>query len=129
MKILDSDVIIDFLNEMPDAVARMKSITSEEEAATTVFNEQEVMYGALKSRKRGVILATRQFFNSVKVLAYDRDCIDKTLEIEIGLEKKGMPIGTMDEFIAGICLFHNAAIVTRNVEHFSRIPKLKIDKW
>lgn len=52
-----------------------------------------------------------------------------TLNIQLELEKKGPMVGIFDQLIAGICLTHNATIVTRNTEHFLRIPNLKIEQW
>lgn len=130
MKILDSDIIIDFLNKVPDAVAKMEELVKNEELATTVFNEQEILYGILKpKRKEDVIRITKQFFDSINVLSYDRTCIQNVLEIELDLEKRGLPIGDMDELIGGICLTHNVTIITRNVKHFSRIKTLKVESW
>jgi len=130
MKVLDSDLIIDFLNKVPAAVSKIDElIKEEEELATTVFNEQEVLYGALKVKRKDVIQLTRQYFDSINVLSYDRTCISNVLEIELDLEKKGLSIGTIDELIGGICLAHSAIIVTRNVEHFSRIRNLKVESW
>jgi len=128
MKILDSDIIIDFLNKVPAAISKMEKL-SKEEIATTVFNEQEVLYGALKTKQEGTIQITKQFFDSIDVISYDKNCIEDVLEIELNLEKKGLRIGTIDELIAGLCLTYSAAVVTRNVGHFSRIPRLKVEKW
>lgn len=113
---------------MPIAVAKMEELTNSGEVlATTVFNEQEVLYGVLKPKKN--VEVAKQFFDLLNVLSYDRNCIPNVVEIMIDLENRGVPIGDMDALIAGICLNHKAKIVTRNVGHFSRIPKLKVESW
>lgn len=129
MKVLDSDIIIDFLNKVPIAVTKMEElIKSGEELATTVFNEQEVLYGVLKPKRKDSEV-TKQFFDSINVLSYDRNCVSNVVEIIIDLGNRGLPIGDMDALIAGVCLMHDGTIVTRNVEHFSRIKKLNIESW
>ena len=129
MKVLDSDIIIDFLNNVPATIAKIGELTdSGEELATTVFNEQEVLYGVLKPKRKNIEVV-KQFFDSLNVLSYDRNCISNVVEIIIDLENRGLPIGDMGVLIAGLCLTRKAKIVTRNVEHFSRIKNLKVEAW
>jgi len=129
MKVLDSYIIIDFLNNVPAAIGKIEELTnSGEELATTVFNEQEVLYGVLKPKRRNIEMV-KQFFDSLNVLSYDRSCISNAVEIMVDLENRGLPIGDMDVLIAGICLAHKAKIVTGNAEHFSRIKNLKVESW
>jgi tRNA(fMet)-specific endonuclease VapC len=45
------------------------------------------------------------------------------------LESKGQKIGDMDTFIAATALEEDLIVVTGNVEHFSRIPGLKVENW
>ena len=129
MKVLDSDLIIDFLNKIPAALSKVEElINSGEDLATTVFNEQEVLYGVLKTRRKDSEI-TKRFFDSINVLSYDINSVSNVVETIIDLENRGLPIGDMDVLIAGVCLTHDGTIVTRNVEHFSRIPGLKIESW
>jgi predicted nucleic acid-binding protein len=41
-------------------------------------------------------------------------------------EEKGEGIGMADYLIAGVCLCRQATLLTRNPEHFSRVPALKV---
>ncbi len=130
MKILDTDIIIAILRKHEEALEKLTQVQeSDDEIATTVFNEQEVLYGPVKYKLQEQIESAKAFFNEINILIYERICIPNTVEIIIDLENRGLPIGTMDELIAGICLTYSAAIVTRNTDHFSRIPKLKVEKW
>ena len=45
------------------------------------------------------------------------------------LEKNGKRIGDMDMFIAATALEEDLIVVTGNVDHFNRIPGLKIENW
>lgn len=45
------------------------------------------------------------------------------------MEKSGKKIGDMDMFIAATALEEDLIVVTGNVEHFNRIPGLKIENW
>lgn len=72
MKIHDSDVIINFLKNDKKAAEKIRSATEErEELATTVFNEQEVLYGALKGKSRSRFSMAKEFFSSLNILDYE----------------------------------------------------------
>jgi tRNA(fMet)-specific endonuclease VapC len=45
------------------------------------------------------------------------------------LESEGRPIGPHDTLIAATALRHGAALVTRNVEEFSRVQGLEVLNW
>ncbi len=38
-------------------------------------------------------------------------------------------VGTMDLRIAAIALAHDAAVLTRNIKDFSRVPNLRAEDW
>jgi predicted nucleic acid-binding protein len=46
--------------------------------------------------------------------------------VDLSLRQKGRAINPGDNLIAGICLAHDFALVTRNVSHFRRVPDLKV---
>lgn len=50
-------------------------------------------------------------------------------ELRAQLERSGTPIGNLDTLIAAHALHHECVLVTNNVKHFKRVPKLKIDNW
>jgi tRNA(fMet)-specific endonuclease VapC len=45
------------------------------------------------------------------------------------LERRGRPIGPLDNLIAGTALAHRATLVTRNTREFSRLPNLAVMDW
>jgi len=50
-------------------------------------------------------------------------------DLRAQLESSGTPIGNLDTLIAAHALHHEYVLVTNNVKHFKRVPKLKIDNW
>lgn len=130
MKILDSNFIIAILKEDTEALAKIKELEEDRDViATTVFNEQEVLFGVLNSKKMNDYKTTMEFLDTMTIIPYERRSVAATVRIQLELKSRGHSIGTMDELIAGICLSYGASIVTRNDEHFSRIPRLKVEKW
>ena len=45
------------------------------------------------------------------------------------LERRGEPIGLPDALIAATALDAGLTMVTANVRHFRRIPKLRVENW
>ncbi|HXV64671.1 MAG TPA: type II toxin-antitoxin system VapC family toxin [Vicinamibacteria bacterium] len=49
--------------------------------------------------------------------------------IKADLEKRGVPIEDFDVAIASHALSSDAVLVTDNIEHMSRIPRLRLENW
>lgn len=47
-------------------------------------------------------------------------------ELAATLRASGTPIGAADTLIAGLCLHHACGLMTKNVQHFSRVPALDL---
>ncbi len=45
------------------------------------------------------------------------------------LESRGTPVGDFDIMIAATALAHNQSVLTRDVEHFQKIPGLAVETW
>ncbi len=130
MKVLDSDFLIAVLRKEPEAKAKIEELmTSEEIIATTIFNAQEVLFGALLSHDPQNYPKTQRLLGAMNILDYNIEGVHRALDVQLHLHKKGARIGIFDEMIAGICLANSAILVTRNIEHFSRVSGLKIEKW
>ncbi len=95
---------------------------------TTIITAQEIWFGAQKKNfeKR---LKTKKFLESIPILAYDKKSMEAVVEIKNTLQKTGAQIGPFDEIIAGICITENAVLLTRNIRHFDRIKRLKIETY
>jgi len=69
------------------------------------------------------------FCSLVDVREWTPDAAEKYAHLRVNLEKKGEPIGSMDMLIAASAIAEAAILVTNNMDHFSRIPGLKIENW
>ena len=54
---------------------------------------------------------------------------DKATALYEKLRSQKLRIGTQDLRIASIVLSHNAVLLTRNSQDFSRVPSLQLDDW
>lgn len=131
MKILDTDLLIAILKEDPKAKTIAEQIEGSIETATvTIFNAEELLYGALLTRHKKENYETAiELLSQFEILMYDTPSMEETIRIKTYLRERGVTIGVTDERIAGIALSNNATIVTRNTKHFSRIPQLKVVEW
>ena len=128
MKVLDSDFIIALLRKNPEVQKKLHELVEDNhQVATTILNAHEVMFGTIENPRNAHI--ADEFFRSLLVLSYNYDCMNQTMKIINYLGKNGERIGAFDEIIAGICKAHDATLITRNIKHFGRVPKLKVEPW
>ncbi len=140
MIFLDSNAVIDLLRGTP-AMAAFLAAHKTDLLAIPAPVLYEVFYGfyypPLSKEFRGNTrflkrleeekLRLQQFMNDVKIFDLSVDAIRKSAELSAQLDVEGMHVGEFDILIAGIIL--NAGysrIVTRNVDHFDRIPGLDV---
>lgn len=126
--LLDSDVIIDHLNNKSDYLSSIVSI-SKEDLFTSIINWSEIMYGIRKLKDP--IKTTKQFTNfiielNIKIFELDLKVSDKFIDLKIDLEKKGTRLEDFDLIIGATAIINNLVLVTRNTKHFKRIPKIQI---
>ena len=66
---------------------------------------------------------------AVSVLPFDHPAARAAATMRAELERRGRPIGPLDNLIAGTALAHRATLVTRNTREFSRLPNLAVLDW
>jgi tRNA(fMet)-specific endonuclease VapC len=62
----------------------------------------------------------------VQILSLDQPSATQSAEIWRSLSRRGLVIGLADILSAGMCLANDLPLLTRDVEHFSRIGGLKL---
>jgi tRNA(fMet)-specific endonuclease VapC len=125
--ILDTNFLIGFLKGDKKAKAKMEDI--DELTTTTAINAFELLYGYHLIEEGRAIGNALGLLNSVGTLPFDIESASIAGSIAAELTAKGKTLEHMDVLIASIALKHGAAILTRNVKHFSRVRKLKVEEW
>ncbi len=129
MKVLDSDFLIAILRGREED----KEITEKLETETIVItsiNVFEIYFGIFKSKQ--VEENTKLVSSLVSVydvIPFNTDAAKIAGRLYADLQKQGEDIGIRDVMIAAICLINNAVLITRNVQHYSRIKGLKVEEW
>ena len=130
MKILDTDFLIALLRGDGDIESLMEIFDREGSYATTVVNVFEVLIGAYRAKTDPSARDKIQnLVRSIDVLGLDIEVADQAARIQAALMDNGELFEARDVLVAAIASKYNAAIVTRNIKHFSRIEDLVVEEW
>jgi predicted nucleic acid-binding protein len=131
MVVLDTDFIIGYLRDAPKIIEILRNYEENEtELKTTIINVGELYIGAyLSAKTKENIKKIEQFLKKVEILDLNVAIMKIYAKISADLRKKGEIIGDYDELIASITIHHKESLITRNVRHYERIPKLSFQNW
>jgi predicted nucleic acid-binding protein len=101
-----------------------------EELTTTIFNLAELWVGIEQAADREEEQAiVEQILSPLRVLDFDPTSARGFGRITAHLQRLGRPAGDMDVLIAAVAMIQNQKVVTRNSEHFARIPGLQVESY
>ena len=128
MVCLDSDILIDYLKEKDYAIKKIKGFHEDNKVIlTTSVNSFELFKGAIKSGNAKTIEPLNALLSNIKILNFDLNSSRKAAEIFEDLKSKGKILDMADVMIASIVITNNETLITNNIGHFKRIPKLKLE--
>ena len=126
---VDSDVLIDHLRGDADATRRLEVLEAEGPLSTTAINAFELYYGANKTRKREEnTRAVGRLLGRLLLLDVGVRAAEKAGEVAAQLEAEGASPGFRDILIGATAVTNGCELLTRNSQHFERIPGLKLVK-
>jgi tRNA(fMet)-specific endonuclease VapC len=123
MMIADSDVLIDYLRGRAPWAARIRLEIKTGRLATTAINSFELLSGANNTAEHEKV---SRLLGALHILDLTPAASEHAAGVRRELESHGRAIGMADYLIAGICLAQAGVLLTRNVDHFNRVPGLKI---
>src|SRR5918992_27189 len=116
---LDTNICIYIIKRQPQAVLERFSKFPVGDIGISTITLAELEYGAAKSAQpRRNREALEEFVSPLEVAAFDRDASEAYGKIRTALEKKGLPIGSMDMLIAAHAVSLGANLVTNNETEF-----------
>lgn len=121
--IADTNVIIDFFAGREPFASRIVDLIDKGALALTAATVFELYAGVTGSRR------LKQIDDLISLLpVYPLDRIDAVMAAQIysDLKNTGLLIGHQDILIAAICMARDLPLMTRDIEHFSRIKRLKL---
>lgn len=129
MFLLDTNTLIYFFKGQGKVAEHLFAVAPGEVAISSV-SLYEIEVGIAKSAQPAK--RRRQFdtfLAAVMVFPFDRAAARAAATLRVDLERRGLPIGPLDNLIAGVALTHGATLVTRNTREFSRLPGLAVIDW
>ncbi len=129
MFLLDTNTLIYFFKGRGKVAERLFA-TPPRDVAISSVSLYELEVGIAKSAqptKRRRQLDT--FLALVSVLPFDGSAARAAASVRVDLERRGLPIGPLDNLVAGVALAHRATLVTRNTREFSRLSNLAVLNW
>ena len=90
----------------------------------------ELEYGVEKSQRVAQNrMALAQFVAPLEIVEYDSEAAQCYGRLRSALERKGQPIGPLDQLIAAHALALDCTLVTNNVREFVRVEGLRVEDW
>lgn len=129
MYLLDTNILIYFFKGFGN-VAEILLSKSPKDIAIASITLYELEVGIAKSnnsRKRKKQLES--FISCINILPFTSKEAETSARIRSDLEDQGMPIGPLDNLIAGTALCANSILVTHNTKEFCRVEGLIIEDW
>lgn len=127
---LDTDTCIALIKGQPDSALKKMRGKSMGQVGISSIVLSELSYGVAKSaHPQQNLAALREFVMALEVAPYDDTCAMQYGVARAALERKGEPIGSLDNLIAAHALSLDVVLVTHNVREFSRVPGLRAEDW
>ena len=126
--LLDTNAVIDLLNDSRSPLARRVRHHKPADVAISSVVMHELYYGAFKSARalHNVALVDALQF---AVLEFDREDARHAGEIRAVLAGNDTPVGPYDVLIAGQARARGMTLITRNTREFKRVSGLRSDDW
>lgn len=123
MIIADADVWVDYLNGVQTAITdELDRLIVGGRIALTGIVMMEMVRGARNDRERDLL---DQRLERAVFIDTSREAWEEAGRIAQDLDSRGMPIPPQDSILAGVALYGDHEILTRD-KHFERIPGVRI---
>jgi tRNA(fMet)-specific endonuclease VapC len=122
MIVADTDVLVDYLRDA-GAAARVEFELASGKLATTVVAAFELTQGARTAADEETIAT---LLSALTLIPLSAESARRAGQLRRDLRRQRQDIGVADCLVAGICLTHGAILLTRNRDHFSRVPNLTL---
>ena len=131
--VLDTDTCSYIIKRRPESILESMQMTAGQGHSLTIsaITYAELLLGAERSdNKRKHRKLVSGFVERLdEILPWDAGAAETFATLQAYLYKKGSPIGLNDTMIAGHALSRDAIVITNNVKHFSKAPRLKVENW
>lgn len=130
MTIIDTNVMIPFLKGSPEAVNKVREVSSENsQVVITIITAYELLKGAqLSSKPEDNLNGVKQAISNMQVLDLSPEACEEASNIFCELKKSGKMISEFDILIAAIAKTNDESILTWD-QHFKSIKGINLIQW
>ena len=128
--ILDTNICIYIIKGKPLSVLEKLRGTPKNKIFISSISVAELEFGVRKSAtpKKNETALT-EFLEPFTILDFDSRAAVEYGTIRYDLEKRGLPIGSLDLLIAAHAKSLNLILVTNNESEFRRVANLTVENW
>jgi tRNA(fMet)-specific endonuclease VapC len=125
--LIDSDWLIDHLNESPEATQLLSSLASDGIAISAV-TYMEAFHGTLRSPNSNAAAKLDQFISQAPVLPFDAEVAEECARLRQHLVSQGKrPVRrSLDMLIAATAITYELILVTRNLDDYVDLPRIRL---
>lgn len=127
--LLDTNICIYIINTRPPQVLERFRREAIGDIGISAITAAELAYGVAKSGSAKNRAALEKFLAPLEIAAFDTEVFWHYGEIRTELERRGLPIGSLDNLLAAHALALDTTLVTNNKAEFERVPGLKVENW
>ena len=127
---LDTNICIYAIKNKPEKVLNTLKEKMNDGICISAITLAELAHGVEKSAARDKNRAALlRFLSILTVLPFDDLAAAEYGAVCADLQRKGMPIGTMDMLIAAHAKTEGLILVTNNTREFERVQGLTLENW
>ncbi len=127
--LLDTDTCVFWLRGHQSVRDRLISVGLDE-VGISIITLAELRYGADCSTKpKANHRVIDDFISGITVLHVDLEIARSFGKLKAYLRQKGELVADFDLLIAATALTYDLILVTNNLNHFCRIPDLRLESW
>jgi tRNA(fMet)-specific endonuclease VapC len=119
----DTDALIDYLSDISPVAEQVAQYAQADRLWTTAVTCFELLTSADEGKRGDKV---RELVQAINVLLLDLPAAQRAAGVRRHLESTGQAIGMADSLIAGTALLHDLPLLTRNRNHFERVPGLSL---
>ena len=117
MRCVDTDFLIDILNDESGVGEIVEQLDGNREYFTTTLSAFELLAGAYQLGKEKLD-AANLLLSRFQIFEVNKFAADETARIYADLRRKGKEIPMRDAMIAGIAKINGCSLITRDTGHF-----------